>query len=528
MQLGHKGLHRIPDIRELALKFSTSWSIVVHPGRQSSRAVLEGDEIDAVMSRAMESATQRLHRVTSYAAGGDWEAPPDDPLAVLGFEPTDIETHPWFFKRYDSSLPRLELPRDLPATSTSAVEVLAGAEVPPGTLDLWQLGRLLYLSAGIVRTTEHVWGTFSFRAAGSAGGRFPIELYVAVPEGTGLPAGVHWYQPEEHSLLTIGPPPRGGTATIVSTGVPWRTGWRYRERGYRHVYWDSGTMLSQLLAAADSAGIGAMLYTRFPDGKVTELVGADGTHEWPVAVVALGGLPALEPGGEATGGEVDHGPREFPLASAAQRGGDADALGEPWPRGSRVELPLYESGPVERVVLRRSSQRRMDRTRGLTHEAATTMLAAAMRGIDVPHFVVVHDVEAIEPGVYRWPDLAGPVQRGDLRDELGRIALGQGLAHDAAFVAIGAAPVATLDDHDYREAQLAAGIVEGRLHLAAYALGAAASGMTFLDSEIPALLGEPLDALLFTCVGVPSYRSRPGGPPGHPVRVSQIVPLFRD
>jgi hypothetical protein len=39
--------------------------------------------------------------------------------------------------------------------------------------------------------------------------------------------------------------------------------------------------------------------------------------------------------------------------------------------------------------------------------------------------------------------------------------------------------------------------------LLAYGLGASASGMTFIDSEVPALLGEPLDALLFTCVGVP-------------------------
>jgi hypothetical protein len=476
----------------------------------------------------VESATQRLHRVTSYAPGEDWEAQPDDPLALTGFEPTDLETHPWFYKRYASNLPVLELPRDLPSTSTPAVEVLAGAEVAPGTLDLGQLGRVLYLSAGIVRTTKRDWGTFCFRAAGSAGGRFPIELYVAVPEGTGLPAGVHWYDPQDHSLVLIGPPPRGGAATVVSTGVPWRTGWRYRERGYRHVYWDSGTMVSHLLAVADSAGIGAALYTRFPDGNVTELVGADGTHEWPVAVVALGGLPALDPGGAATGGEVDHGPHEFPLATAAQRGGDAHALGEPWPRGCRVDVPERESEPVERVVLRRSSQRRMDRTRGLTHEAAMTILAVALRGIDVRHFVVVHDVAGIEPGVYRWPDLISPVRRGDLRDELGRIALGQGLAHDAAFVAIGAAPVATLDDQGYRDAQLAAGIAEGRLHLAAYALGAAASGMTFLDSEIPALLGEPLDALLFTCVGVPSYRSRPGGPPGNPVQVSHIVPRLRE
>ena len=61
---------------------------------------------------------------------------------------------------------------------------------------------------------------------------------------------------------------------------------------------------------------------------------------------------------------------------------------------------------------------------------------------------------------------------------------------------IGATDVGALDDREYREAQLAAGLVEGRLHLLAYALGAGASGMTFLDSEIPALLGEPLDGLL--------------------------------
>ena len=82
-----------------------------------------------------------------------------------------------------------------------------------------------------------------------------------------------------------------------------------------------------------------------------------------------------------------------------------------------------------------------------------------------------------------------------LREELYRLAMEQGLAGDAAFVAIGATDVAALDDREYREAQLAAGIVEGRLHLLAYALGASASGMTFIDSEVPATIGEPLDGL---------------------------------
>jgi SagB-type dehydrogenase family enzyme len=475
-----------------------------------------------------ETPTQRLHRVTSYRPDVDWDAPHDDPLALGDFASTDIETLPWFYKRYEDDLTRIELPRELPQTSTSTIEVLAGASVPAGALDLAQLGRVLYLSAGIVRTTRRDWGTYYFRAAGSAGGRFPMELYAVVPEGSALPAGVHWYHPEDHALVEIGPAPRGGAPAIVTTGVPWRTGWRYRERGYRHIYWDSGTMVSQLLAAAGSAGIEADLYTRFPDARVAELVGVDGVHEWPVAVVALGGAPALESTGTTVAGAVDHGAREFPLETQAQRAGDVEELGEPWARGAPVDVPLTASPPVEQVVLRRSSQRRMDRTRGLSQDVALTALRVALRGIDVRHFVVVHDVEGIEPGVYEWPDLTTPVQTGDLRDELGRIALGQGLAHDAAFVVIGAADVRSLDDRAYRESQLAAGIVEGRLHLAAYALGAGASGMTFLDSEIPGLLGERLDGLLFTCVGVPEYESKAGGLPGAPVEVSRVVPRFRD
>ena len=147
----------------------------------------------------------------------------------------------------------------------------------------------------------------------------------------------------------------------------------------------------------------------------------------------------------------------------------------------------------------------------------------AMRGVDLPHRVVVHNVEGLAPGVYRWPDLTAPVRPGAMRNELYRVCFEQGLARDAAFVVIGATDVGTLDDRGYREAQLAAGLVEGRLHLLAYCIGASASGMTFIDSEVPALLGEQLDALLFTCVGVPEYASAAGGLPGSPTDVRKVT-----
>jgi len=479
----------------------------------------------------VETATQTLHRLTSYEPGREWDEAIEDPRIVQDLEANDMSRLPWFVKRYPEPLPRTPLPRELPATTEPAVAVLAGtAEVTPTPLHLPNLSRLLYLSAGVVRTMDRPYGIHPFRAAGSAGGRFPLELYVVVPRGGTLPAGVHWYDPLEHALVQVGPPPAGGPApgggpAIVVTGVPWRTGWRYRERGYRHIYWDAGTMLAQLLALADSAGLPAGLFTRFPDAEVAALAGADRVHEFPVAVVALGDAPpALAAAGPAARGDVDAAPLEFPLVTAAQRAGESDRLGPAWDRGRPVDVPLIRSAPLESVIAARGSQRRMDASRGLSHDVLRTCMGVALRGLGVPHWVVAHDVGGLAPGVYRWPDLTAPVRAGALRDELYRVCLEQALGRDAAFVAIAAADVGRLSDAEYRDAQLAAGLAEGRLHLAAYALGASASGMTFDDSQVPALLGERLNGLLFTCVGVPGYRNAPAGPPGTPTPVRRVTP----
>lgn len=477
----------------------------------------------------MERATRTLHRLTSkgpFDEAHEWEPPVDDPRVLRDLVVNDLDRLPWFYKRYPESLPRVALPAKLPTTAAAAVDVLAGtADVARAELNLSQLARVLHLAAGVVRTAQRPYCTWLFRAAGSAGGRFPLELYVAVPEGGPLPAGVYWYHPQDHSLVLVGPPPHGDSPVLVVTGVPWRTGWRYRERGYRHVYWDAGTMLSQLLAATDSAGIASRLHTRFPDQAVADLVGADGVHEWPVAVVALGkDAPALSATGPATPGAVDDAPVEFPLVTSAQRAGDQGMLGVEWDRGAPIDVPSLGGEPVENVVLARGSQALMDPARGLSKELLVTSLSVALRGISVPHWIVVHNVDGLAPGVYRWPNLSTPVRAGDLREELYHLCVDQGLGRDAAFIVIATANVGALDDRQYREAQLAAGIAEGRLHLLAYALGASARGMTFADSLLPALLGQHADGLLFTCVGVPEYASAAGGMPGVPTSVRTVTP----
>jgi SagB-type dehydrogenase family enzyme len=471
--------------------------------------------------------TARLyHRLTSYDLtswdpASDWVTPVDDPRVLQDFEPNDLATFPALCKAYPPGLPTVELPRSWPAGGGTTTAVLAGRDAaPPATLDLARLARVLHLSAGVVRVTERSDGRrYLFRAAGSAGGRFPLDLYVAARGVEGLPDGVYWFDPPNHALLQIGQPPEGERTTLVVTGLPWRTGWRYSERGFRHIYWDAGTMLAQTLVVAADAGLAPRLRTVFPDAAVTQLVGADGVQEFPVAIVTLGdGEPAIRPTGQAAAGEVDsRPPLEFPLVTQAQHAGDGDDLGDPWPAGTPLEGRPPPSAGVDEVILRRGSMRIMDASRSVGRELFEWSLAAALRGSRVPHFAAVHAVDGMEPGIYRWPSLDVPVRAGNLRDELFRVCLDQDLGRDAAFVVIAAVDGERLDDRGYREAQLDAGIVEGRLHLAAYAQGLGASGMTFLDSEIPALVGEPLIGLLFTCIGVPTYRTRPGGAPGEPI-----------
>ncbi|MFN8622999.1 MAG: hypothetical protein U0869_19850 [Chloroflexota bacterium] len=472
-------------------------------------------------------ASRLYHRLTSYSyTPPPYDTPPaDHPLVVQDFRTNDLERLPPPWKVYPAQLPRVALPRTWPVDPRPATAVLMG-DVPTeasGRVDLAELARLLHLSAGVVRYRDSkVNGRrWWFRAAGSAGGRFPLEVYVAARDVDGLPDGVHWYDPMEHALVQVGPAPEGDATALVVTGVSWRTSWRYAERGFRHVLWDAGTMLAQTLALADSAGLRPRLWTRFPDAQVAALVGADGVDEFMVAVVGLGaGEPAIRPTGPAVGGSTGEAV-DFPLVRLVQAAGEQTVLGEPWPRPGpvRAALPCPASDDLDTVTLRRGSARIMDASATVPIEVLRDGMAAAMRGIDIPHFVVVHVVEGVAPGLYRWPDLERPVRAGSMRQEMLLSAWDMDLARDAAFVAIAAIDLAGLDDRGYREAQIGAGIVSGRLHLWAYAMHVGASGLSFLDDEIAGLLGEPLAGLLFTCVGVPTYPTRSGGMPGAAVEI---------
>ena len=204
------------------------------------------------------SASLEYHRATDVPAGGTDE----DEQRVIGDRPPP-------FKDYGDA-------ERLPLEASVA-------------------GPLLQAGAGVVRSQQRRdYGgetTMHWRAYSSAGGLFPVEAYVAAADG------VYSFDPLTPGLVRVGDgdvravgAAVGADADtfVVLTGIHARTGWKYMERGYRHVWWDAGTMLANLLALASADGLEPQLYVGFVDRELNRLLGADGRSEYALAVIGLG------------------------------------------------------------------------------------------------------------------------------------------------------------------------------------------------------------------------------------------------
>jgi SagB-type dehydrogenase family enzyme len=473
----------------------------------------------------------------------------------------DWGNHPFPFKLYPDLEP-LPLPRQLPESGVPATQVLSGqVSVSASALDLAGLARLLFFAAGVTRILHGV----LFRAAPSAGALYPTELYAVCGPLAELPAGVYHFEPAEFALRRL----RDGDfrarlavaaaepaiarlpLCLVLTGIPWRTTWKYRERGYRHLFWDAGAIVANLLAVAAAAGWDARVLVGFVDGEVSGLLGIGAPEEYPLALVTVAapaaaaatGRPPLGPISPRTR-PLSRSPRSYPLVTAAQRAGElpnAEAVSAWRNQASRLRaqpatrtLAAGEAGQapaasdtIETVILRRGSTRRFARQSipGGALGWAMTAATRAVPGDFVPpqatlleHFLAVHAVQGLPPGAYRWHGgefrlLRAGAERGRTRS----LCLGQDLGGDAAATVFHGAQLEPilegLGARGYRAAQLEGGVAAERLQLAAFALGVGATGLTFLDDEVSAFFATRAAPMLTVAVGVPAYRARPGRRP---------------
>jgi SagB-type dehydrogenase family enzyme len=391
--------------------------------------------------------------------------------------------------------------------------------------------------AGVIRSRTLPGGEmYHFRTYSSAGALYPIELYLACSELADLSAGLYHFHPGELSLRRL----RAGDvranlaqaaahsaladarAVLLLSGIMWRSAWKYGARGYRHLFWDAGTMLANILALAASEGLSRRLLVGFVDSEVNHVLGLDGEREAAIALLALGRAERAEQPSRLPSLELETVPlsRTEPVFEDARALHAASAFtGLEEVRGYRTAAPeTRESGaepwlePLETVLRRRGSVREFSaHPVPRDHLAAALAFAAGPVPADVPPsnelYGIVTAVEGLESGVYRFepPDVFELVRPGAFRLQAGYLVLEQHLGALAAttfFLMTDLERVLdTLGDRGYRAAQLEAGIRVGRIYLAAYAQGLAATASTFYDDDVSRFLAPNLSPMLCAAVG---------------------------
>ena len=473
----------------------------------------------------------------------------------------DWDLKPLPYKIYPGAA-SVSLPRDLGLSSTPALPAISSYVPAPfsASIDIASLTRLLFCADGLTRQKRVGADDYHFRAAPSAGALYPVETYVAAGEIEGLETGLYHFSPADLRMIglrrgdwreyfarasAMRPSLAHARAVIAISSIYWRSAWKYRARAYRYCYWDGGTMLANLLAAAAAEEISAEVITAFEDPALETLLGIDGDREGMIALVALGNSDApLAPSPEAKPLALETIPlsakevvyndllkihRESRLITAEEVSAVSAAAIDPGPEPSaakllRIETILSEESlSLGETILRRGSTRAFTRDALPAVELATIMAASSKHPqADFPPltdtYLIVNSADPMEPGAYYYNRRARAfelIKAGNFRGEAGYLCLGQPLGMDCSALIVYMADLEralrAFGNRGYGDAHLEAGILGGRAYLAAYSLGRGATGLTFYDDDTTKFF-EPhaagMSPLLMVALGVPRSRTK--------------------
>jgi SagB-type dehydrogenase family enzyme len=522
------------------------------------------------------TAAWRFHNATKYVGPtglrdyADAEILMGEPphrVQAMGEQDPAIEPLP--YKIY-TTLEPISLPRDFPTSDLPALDAIAATgeiQIASAVPDMNTIARLCLRSNGLLKRWRSPSGReIDFRAAGCTGARYHLELYLVCGKVPGLEAGVYQYAAHDHSLRQL----RGGdirAAVVAATGQEpaiaaapvvavwtstfWRNAWRYQARAYRHVYWDTGTALANLLAVAADARLPTRVVLGFADGQINALLDVDGEREAAVSLVALGrsddpppASPEIRPLALPT---VPLSEREivFPeigamhAASSLASGAEASA----WRAGAFVpsipppgeastslkplDAATLPTDPIDAVIERRRSNRHYAAETPISFATLSTILTASLQGTAmdclVPGapqlftpYLIVNNVAGLSSGAYAvHPEQQAleQLRAGEMHDAASRLACDQDYAADAHVNAYALTDLAPVLEHygnrGYRVAQLEAALFGAKLQLAAHALGLGAVGSTSFDDEVTAHFSPHAAGKSFMFIAVFGARRRP-------------------
>lgn len=417
---------------------------------------------------------------------------------------------------------------------------------PPGSL-LPRIARTLYFTNGVTGFVKHPEGLTLFRAAPSAGGLYPTEVYLVTEGVEGIEDGLHNFSVAHNRLTPVfdgelldelsaacfgHPAAQRARAVVILTGVFRRSSFRYHDRAYRRILLDTGHVLGNLCAYAPEEQLTAVPLYCFADEAINQLLFLDPAEEGALVLA-----PLLE-------GDASEESLTQPSLHRSSGAGSVPRPGESllcaMHRGSVIDRPqpiamprlMEETGPsvdtcqgrrseldqgISSVIARRRSTRVLaggplgrDRVEQVLHYGYGAQERGLLTVADlIETYVIALRVTGLKPGIYRYHPRKhqwSAVKTGQFSSVVHRFCLQQDLARDAAAVVVHAVDlvksVGLLGNRAYRELHLDAGLVGEWLNLAALSLGVGVSGIGgFFDDEVAGLLALSNDhAILYLTV----------------------------
>lgn len=457
---------------------------------------------------------------------------------------------PGVFKPYPEA-PTVSLPAHRVRIGVATGEAIDRNRAPLSgftseALPLEDLATLLHATNGITSSVRSKRGIHHLRAAPSAGALYPTVTYVIARNVTGLPAGLYHYAVDRHELHQI----RGGDTladelgelvdeahyvarapvTFLFTSMFFRSSWKYRERSYRYSSVDCGHLAIQTALTAAALGLAARPIGRFDDARVNALLGLDENLESALLVLPVGkpspGAPtpplqrvfrpdpkplqAIEhPLLGLMHGETRLAATKRVAAPIPPRPPEDES--HPGPRALPLPGELLPGDDIVATILRRRSIRDWE-PRGMTLQQFSSLLYSSFGArhrdgaewldpsVEDNHalrlYVVVNQVEGVEPGIYyyrRRDHALSRIRGGSFRGTIRATALMQEFVGSS-----GAVFIMTIDrdrmihpdaDRGYRYATLDAGMLGGRIYLQATSLELGCTGVgAFFDDEASELI----------------------------------------
>jgi SagB-type dehydrogenase family enzyme len=210
-------------------------------------------------------------------------------------------------KRYPH-LPTIALPAGVwPEVPLAQILAKRRSRAPASStpLPIDTLSDVLHSAMGMTASLQLApHGEQCFRTTPSGGALYPSEMYVLSFAVTGVPAGLHHFDPFERVLEVIRPGDHRAdlrdalpmahladhcAAALVVTSMFWRTRFKYGQRGYRFALLEAGHLVQNVLLAATALDIAAIPVGGFYDRRLADVLLVDGLNEAPLYVVLLGG-----------------------------------------------------------------------------------------------------------------------------------------------------------------------------------------------------------------------------------------------